>query len=202
MGHDDDRAALVTQATQHREELVLLVRGEDGGGFVEDQQPGVAIEQLENLNPLLHADGQVLHLRIRINGQMMLVAQAAQPPRGLTQVEHRTGVFVQAEHSVLNHGKAPHQHEFLVHHANAKRDGIFRAVDCDRLAVDQDRSGIHGMESVENLHQGALAGAVLSQQGVNLARFDGEVNIVVGHDSGKSLDDLPHRECGQMLLLK
>ncbi len=156
-------AALSTQAAQHREELVLLVRGEDGGGFVEDQQPGVAIEQLENLDPLLHADGQVLHLRIRINGQMMLVAQAAQPPRSLTQVEHRTGVFVQAEHGVLNHGKAPHQHEFLVHHTDAKRDGIFRAGDCDRLAVDQDRSGIHGMESVENLHQGAFAGAVFSQ---------------------------------------
>ena len=72
----------------------------------------------------------------------------------------------------------------------------------DRLAVDQDRSGIHGMESVENLHQGAFAGAVLAQQGVNLARFDGQVNVVVGHDSGESLDDLPHREGGQMLLLK
>ncbi len=102
-------------------------------------------------------------IHIRINGQMMLVAQAAQSPRSLTQVEHRTGVFVQAEHSVLHHGEAPHQHEFLVHHTNAKRDGVFRAVDCDRLAVDQDRSGIHGMESVENLHQGAFAGAVFSQ---------------------------------------
>ncbi len=201
VGHNDDRAALVAQATQHREELVLLMRGEDGGGFVEDQQPGVAIEQLENLNPLLHADGQVLHLRVRINGQMVLVAQAAQPPRSLTQVEHWARVFFQTEHGILNHGKAPHQHEFLVHHADAKRDGIFRAGDFDRLAVDQDRSGIHGMESVENLHQGALAGAVLPQQSVDLACFDGQVNIVVGHDSGESLDDLPHRECGQMLLL-
>jgi hypothetical protein len=89
-----------------------------------------------------------------------------------------------------------------VHHADAQRDGIFGAGDFDRLAVDQDRSGIHGMESVENLHQGAFAGAVLSQEGVNLTRSDGEVNIVVGHDSGESLDDLPHRECGQILLLR
>ena len=38
VGHNDDRASLVTQATQNCEELVLLVRGEDGRGFVEDQQ--------------------------------------------------------------------------------------------------------------------------------------------------------------------
>ena len=57
----------VTQATQHREELIFLVGGEDGGWFVEDQQLGVAIEQLENFNPLLHSDRQVLHLSIRIN---------------------------------------------------------------------------------------------------------------------------------------
>jgi hypothetical protein len=93
VGHNHDRAALVTQSTQNGEELVLLVRGEDGGGFVEDQQPGVAIEQLENLNPLLHSDGQVLHLSVRINRQMMLVAQAAQPPCSLAQVEHRSGVW-------------------------------------------------------------------------------------------------------------
>ncbi len=169
MGHDNDRAALVTQSTQNCEELILLVRGEDGSGFVENQQPGVAIEQLENLNPLLHSDGQVLHLSIRVDGQMMLVAQTAQPPRSCTQVQHRTGILLQAEHGVLDHGKAPHQHEFLVHHADAECDGVFGAGDRDRLAVDQDRSGIHGMESVEDLHQGAFAGAVFSQQSVDLA---------------------------------
>ena len=81
VGHNDDRAALIPQSAQNREELVLFMRGEDGGRFVEDQQPGVAIEQLENLHSLLHADGQVLHLRIGIDGQMVLVAQAAQPLR-------------------------------------------------------------------------------------------------------------------------
>ena len=84
-----------------------------------------------------------------------------------------------------------------MHHADAQRDGIFGAGDFDLLAVDQDRAGIHGMESIENLHQGALAGAVLPQQGMDLARFDGEVNIVVGDDSRESLDDLSHRERGQ-----
>ena len=58
------------------------------------------------------------------------------------------------------------------------------------------------MKSIQDLHQGALAGAVLSQQGVNLSRLDGEVNVAVGHDAGESLDDLSHGERGQLRLLQ
>src|ERR1700677_4673813 len=58
------------------------------------------------------------------------------------------------------------------------------------------------MKSVQDLHQSALAGAVLPQQRVNFSRLDGEVNFAVGHDAGESLDDLPHRERGQVHLLK
>ena len=58
------------------------------------------------------------------------------------------------------------------------------------------------MESVKNLHQGAFAGAVFAEQGVDFAGLDRQVDVVVGHHSGESLDDLPHRECGQSLLLK
>ena len=179
-----------------REELVLLVRGEDGGRFVENEQPGVAVEQLEDLNALLHANRQVLHLRIRIDGQMMLVAQAAQPSCRLAQIE-----AFQAEHGVLDHRKSSHQHEFLVHHADAQRDGILWTTDLDRLVIDQNRAGIHGMKSVQNLHQGALAGAVLAQQSMNFSRLDGEVDIAIGHHAGETLDDLSHCERRQSRLL-
>ena len=77
--HNDDRAALVSQPAKDGEELVLLMYGQDCCRFVEDQQPGVAIEQLEDFNSLLHPNRQVLHLRMGIDGQMVLVAQAAQP---------------------------------------------------------------------------------------------------------------------------
>ena len=36
--------------------------------------------------------------------------------------------FPQAEHRVFHHGKSPHQHEFLMHHADAERDGVLGAV--------------------------------------------------------------------------
>ena len=35
--------------------------------------------------------------------------------------------FAQAEHRVFDHGEWPHQHEFLMHHADAERDGVFGA---------------------------------------------------------------------------
>ena len=56
---EDDRVALRREPTQDGEDLFRLLRGEDGGRFVEDEDPGIAVERLEDLDPLLPADGQV-----------------------------------------------------------------------------------------------------------------------------------------------
>jgi hypothetical protein len=45
------------------------------------------------------------------------------------------------------------------------------------------------VEAVEDVHQGRLAGAVLAQQGVDLALLDGEVDAVVRDDPWKPLAD-------------
>jgi hypothetical protein len=124
-------------------------------------------------------------------------AQAAQSLCRLTQME-----TLQPEHGVLDHRKSTHQHKFLMHHADTKRDGILWTTDLDRLLIDQDRAGIHGMKPVQNLHQGALAGAVLAQQSMNFSRFDGQVDITIGHDPGKTLDDFSHCEQRQSRLLE
>ena len=98
MGHNDDGAALISQSAQNGEQLVFFMRGKHGGRFVEDEQPGVAVEQLEDLNPLLHANGQVLHQCSGIDGQVVLLAQGTQPAGSLTQIE----LTLQAEHGVLD----------------------------------------------------------------------------------------------------
>ncbi len=57
------------------------------------------------------------------------------------------------------------------------------------FAVDQDLPGIRLVQPVEDVHEGALPGAVLAEEGVHLARGKPEVDVVVGDDAGEALGD-------------
>ena len=58
-----------------------------------------------------------------------------------------------------------------------------------RLAVDEDLALVRLEQPVEDVHQGRLAGAVLAEQGVDLARLDGQVDVVVGDQVTEALGD-------------
>jgi hypothetical protein len=61
----DDGRALRLERAQHAEQLLGLLRREHGGRLVEDQDLRAVVERLEDLDPLLLADRQVLDLRRR-----------------------------------------------------------------------------------------------------------------------------------------
>ena len=64
----------------------------------------------------------------------------------------------------------------------------------DRRPVEQDLALVGRGEPVEDVHQGRLAGAVLAEQRVDLARRHIEVDVVVGEDTRIALRDAPHLE--------
>ena len=55
--------------------------------------------------------------------------------------------------------------------------------------VDEDLALVGPVEPGEDVHQGALAGAVLAEQRVDLAGPQVEVDVVVGEDARETLDD-------------
>src|SRR2546421_6824815 len=71
-------------------------------------------------------------------------------------------------------------------------DCIPGAVKGYRLAIDPDFATVRADEPVKNVHQRALARAVLADQGMDFALPDFEVDVIVGEDAGKLLDDLVH----------
>ena len=99
---------------------------------------------------------------------------------------------MQSHDHIFHHGKAGDEHKFLVDHANAQRNGILRAVDHNRLAIDQDFTFIPLVETIEDLHQGTLSRAILAQQRVDFPWLHRQVNLIVGQDAGKALGNLLH----------
>src|SRR5437762_176636 len=67
---------------------------------------------------------------------------------------------------------------------------IARAFEVDGLAAKQNLSFKIGEDSGEQLHQCALAGAVLADDGVQLARQNVKRDVVEGDDAGEALGDV------------
>jgi stage V sporulation protein SpoVS len=77
----------------------------------------------------------------------------------------------------------------LVHHADARPHGVAGAAEALHDVVQQDVALVGLVQAVENVHQGGLSRAVLTQEGVDLARFYGEIDVVVGDEGTEFLRD-------------
>ncbi len=190
MADEDDRLPRCLQFADDTEKLVGLARGENGGGLVEDDDARLAVQGLDDLNPLLDPHGQVLHEGVRVDGEPVAARELehvlAGPP-AVEQSEHSRTLHTQ--HDVLGDGEDGHQHEVLVDHAYPGVQGVARVVERDDFAVDEDLALVGPQEPVEDVHQRRLAGSVLAEQGVDLARLNGEVDAVVGDEAAKTFRD-------------
>src|SRR6202012_3161108 len=187
---EHDGLAAGPQLPHDPEQVLGLARGEHRGRLVQDQHLGLADQGPEDLHPLLHADRQVLGQRVRVDPQPVLLGQLADlgPHPAPVEPAQRLGLLVAQGH-VLRHGEHRHQHEVLVHHADARVERVPRRVDGDRLAVHHDLALVRLKQPVEDVHQGGLARPVLAEQGVDGARGDGKVDVIVGHEAAEALRD-------------
>ena len=192
---EHDAVALAGEPSQDREDLVGLLGRQHGRGLVEDEDPGVAVERLEDLDPLLPADRQRADLGLGVDLEAEPPAELDDPPVGLVPVEEEAvGHRLLAEEDVLGDGQDRDQHEVLVDHADAAGDGVGRAGDPDRRPVEQDLALVGRGQPVQDVHQGRLARPVLAEEGVDLARVDLEVDPVVGDHARIALRDATHLE--------
>ncbi len=190
---EDDRRAALDQGAHDRHELLGLLWREDCRGLVEDEDVGLAIERLEDLDALADADRQILDHRVRIHLEAVPLRDLDDPGLRLLAVEHADGALrvFDAEHDVLGDREDRHEHEVLMDHADAGRDRVARPVELDRLVVDQDLALVRLVEAVQDVHEGRLARAVFAEQAENLAGLHDEVDPLVRHDPGEALGDPP-----------
>jgi hypothetical protein len=188
---EDDGGAGGDELAQRGEQLVDLLGHEHGGGLVEDQDAGAAVEHLEDLAPLLLADAELGHEGVGVDLEAVALTELDQLAAGALDVEPEPAVaWFLAEHDVLPHGEVVGQHEVLEHHADAVGDGVLRRLEVAFLTVDLDGALVGLVRAVEGLHQRRLAGAVLADDRVDGARTHRQVDPVVGHHAGEPLDDV------------
>ena len=75
VGDEDQTAPVGGHLTEGDEELVDLLGRQHRGRLVEDQQLGVAVQRLDDLDPLPLTDGQLPDQRIRVDVEAVAVAR-------------------------------------------------------------------------------------------------------------------------------
>ena len=142
-----------------------LLRRQHRGGLVHDQQLRVLQQAADDFHPLTLADGKGVHQPAGVEAEAVPVRHGADafgqpgyPPRP-----------VDTERDVLGNGQAAEQREMLEHHADTEASSDGRTGYLDGRALPQDFARIGVQHAVYDLDERALAGAVLPQQGVNLA---------------------------------
>jgi hypothetical protein len=190
VGDEDDRLAVGLELAHVGEQLLDLLGDEHRRRLVQDQDVSAPVEELEDLDPLLLADPDVLDPGVGVERGAEPAGQLPHPALGLAQVEAAAAlVRLGPEHDVLGHGEVVDQHEMLVDHADAQLDGLAGRVDLLGLAPDQDLALVGLLQPVQHLHQGRLAGPVLADQGVDRALGHLQVDLVVGDHPGVAAGD-------------
>ena len=184
----EDRTALGRDLAQGLEQALDLLGGEYRGRLVHDQKLGVLQQTAGDFDALALADRQAVDAAIGVERQAVFGGDSPHP---LGQRRHVAGP-VPAEGDVFVDGHRLEQGEMLKHHADAELARGARVIDCDAFPVPQNVAGIRVQHAIDHLDQGALAGAVLAQQGVNLAGLHGKVHMVVGEHAGEPLGRAAH----------
>ena len=172
----EDRAALAGQALQRHEQMVRLLRRQHRGRLVHDDQLRLLQQAAHDLDALALADREVGDDRVRTERQAVVGRDAsrsvdASPLRGLFG---SASAMFSATVSASNSEKCWNTMPMPRSRAAA---GLAMVTG---LPFQRISSGGRLQRAVEDLDQRRLAGAVLAEERVDLARLDGEIDVVVG----------------------
>ena len=174
------------------EQALDLQVGEHGGGLVENDEVGAAEQDLHDLDALLHADGHVADLLVKVDLHAVAVHEFLDRLAIVSDLEQRAVVALVAQDDVLEARHVLDEHEVLVDHADAVLDGHARAGDVHLLAANVDLALCGRVEPDEDVHERGLASAVLAQKRVDLALLDREVHVLVSVERTEALADVLH----------
>ena len=162
MGDKDNTLSVCGQIGNDLHQALDLLRSQGCGRLIQNQGLRAAVQYLQDLHTLLHADRDIFYLCVRI----YLHAVA------LRQLQHLflCGFLVygqpldrfHAQNDILGYSKRLDQHEVLVYHTDSDVNGILRAVEMNLFFIDKDLSTGRFVQSAEHIHHGALSGSVLT----------------------------------------
>ena len=201
MTDEDDGRALVPEPADRREDPLDLVVGERGGRLVEDEDPGSAHHPAGDLDELLLGQRQLpcrlVELDVAEADRVELLANL----RGVAGPEKELADAIVSHEHVVEDRQVGNDRQLLMDDRDQPRIGAMPGR--QSRAVHEDLALSRRNEPAEDLHERALAGAVLAAEPVHLAGRQLEVHLLEGDDAAIGLaqsfdvEDPPRRLCSR-----
>src|SRR6266404_9688386 len=84
-----------------------------------------------------------------------------------------------AEDDVFGHCHGIDQHEMLMNHPDAKKNGVMRRLDIAHLTINPDLTVVGPVKSISDPHRRRFSGTIFTDYGVNRTRLDLDIHVVV-----------------------
>ena len=190
VGDENHCQAFGSEAFQRGKQIRRFLRRQHRGWFIENQNSRVAIQCLENFDPLAFANRKFADLCIRIDGETELFRHLRK------SLPCRPGILppsperLSAKSDVLQNAQILGQGKVLMHHADARRDRCIGRAGRQRLVVDFYGALVGHVMAEEDIHQRGLAGAVLTQQRQHFPARQRQGDPVIGDQRAEALGDI------------
>ena len=187
---DEDDGHILRHAGQQGDEFVGFLRGERGGGLVQDEEAGAEAERLDQFDALLLADGELPDVGVGLHREAVALGHFADAPAGALDIQAQgLPQVLGTQGHVFRHGHVRHEHEMLVHHADSRGIGVVRGAEPHRRAVDEQAAFVRLVQAHQDVHQGGLARAVFAHERQDLVLSYAERDAVAGGDARKPFRD-------------
>src|SRR5215212_7735572 len=187
VGDEDDRRAVVAQATEGREEKLHLTAVEGRGRLIHDEQRGPSHESLGNLDQLLIGEGKLARDRFRIDGDAEISECRGGAGGDLRVVDPTIRGRQTPKVYIFGDGQMRAEAQLLMDGGGSALFGSPWRQVIDDGAIERDLTGVWLQHSGHKIDQRALARAVLADEAVDLRRANLELDVSQHDVAGKRL---------------
>ena len=96
---------LLAQTAEYGKHFVYFLWSQNGGGLVEYQYSGAAIQRLQYFDSLLLSNRKIGDVSIRINLQAVLVGDLTHPSPCLAIINSQAGGWLRSKNDVFSYGE-------------------------------------------------------------------------------------------------
>ena len=182
MGDIDDGGAPPLHAREHREQSLDLALFQRRRRLVQDEDAAFPAQRLGDRHELALREAERSDGPVRVGIEVELREHIMRLPAHLRAIDHGQRAEPPhrqvAERDVLGNRQRRHQPQLLRDGDDAGGDGVARAGEMPLLSVHANNAVVGTVHAAENADQRGLAGAVLADDGVDLAEADVEVDAV------------------------
>ena len=162
MGNKDHALSIPCQILYNLHQSFNLLRGQGSGRLIQDQRIRTAVKHLQYLHTLLHPNGNILDLCVRIDLHAITLRQLHYLLSGGCLIDGKPLYRLNSQNNIIRYRKWLDQHKMLVNHTDPDVDSILWTGKMHLFPFNKNLSAGRLIKPAEHIHHRTFTGSVFS----------------------------------------